>query len=47
MYRVTYITYLGGIESQACRRFSNAHKAKSFARLVNGTIEKGPRLCLL
>ena len=44
MYRVTYLTFLGGIESQACRRFSNSYKAKSFARLVNGTIEKGPRL---
>jgi hypothetical protein len=44
MYRVTYMTYLGGIESQACRRFSNAYKAKSFARLVNGTIEKGAKL---
>jgi hypothetical protein len=45
MYRVIYTTYLGGIESQACRRFSNSYKAKSFARLVNGTIEKGARLC--
>ena len=45
MYRVNYITYLGGIESQACRRFTNSYKAKSFARLVNGTIEKGARLC--
>lgn len=44
MYRVIYTTYLGGIESQACRRFSNAHKAKSFARLVNGIVEKGTRL---
>jgi hypothetical protein len=44
MYRVIYTCYLGGIESQACRRFSNAYKAKSFARAVNGTIEKGPRL---
>ena len=44
MYRVTYTTYLGGIESQACRRFTNSYKAKSFARLVNGTIEKGARL---
>ena len=44
MYRVTSMTYLGGIESQACRRFSNAYKAKSFARLVNGTIEKGAKL---
>jgi hypothetical protein len=39
-YLVIYDTYLGGIQSQACRRFSNAYKAKSFARLVNGTIEK-------
>jgi hypothetical protein len=39
MYRVIYITYLGGIESQACRRFSNRYKAKSFARSVNGTVE--------
>jgi hypothetical protein len=30
MYRVIYLTNLGGIESQACRRFSNAYKAKSF-----------------
>ena len=44
MYRVTYTTYLGGIESQACRRFSNAYKAKSFARLVSGTVEKGAKL---
>jgi hypothetical protein len=44
MYRVIYITYLGGIESQACRRFSNKYKAKSFARSVNGTIEIGARL---
>lgn len=44
MYRVIYDTYLGGIQSQACRRFNNAYKAKSFARLVNGTIEKGARL---
>jgi len=40
MYRVIYMTYLGGIESQACRRFSNAYKARNFARLVRGTIEK-------
>ena len=44
MYRVTYTTYLGGIESQACRRFNNSYKAKSFARLVNGTVEKKARL---
>jgi len=40
MYRVIYITFLGGIESQACRRFSSSYKAKSFARLVNGQVEK-------
>ena len=44
MYRVIYLTYLGGIEAQACRRFSNAYKAKSFARLVSGTVEKGAKL---
>jgi hypothetical protein len=44
MYRVTYMTYLGGIESQACRRFANSYKAKSFARLVSGTVEKGAKL---
>ena len=44
MYRVTYTTYLGGIESQACRRFANSYKAKSFARLVSGTVEKGAKL---
>lgn len=44
MYRVIYITYLGGIESQACRRFTNRYKAKSFARAVNGTIEIGAKL---
>lgn len=44
MYLVTYITYLGGIESQACRRFTNSYKAKSFARLVNGTVEKRAKL---
>jgi hypothetical protein len=44
MYLVTYITYLGGIESQACRRFSNSYKAKSFARMVNGTVEKRAKI---
>ena len=44
MYLVTYTTYLGGIESQACRRFTNSYKAKSFARLVNGAIEKAIKL---
>jgi hypothetical protein len=44
MYRVIYITYLGGIESQACRRFSNRYKAKSFARSVNGIVEIGAKL---
>jgi len=40
MYLVTYTTFLGGIESLACRRFSNSYKAKNFARLVNGQVEK-------
>jgi hypothetical protein len=40
MYLVIYDTYLGGVQSQACRRFSNSYKAKNFARLVNGTVEK-------
>jgi hypothetical protein len=44
MYLVTYITYLGGIESQACRRFYNGHKAKAFARAVNGIVEKRAKL---
>jgi hypothetical protein len=44
MYRVIYITYLGGIESKACRRFSNRYKAKSFARSVNGIVEIGAKL---
>ena len=44
MYRVTYTTYLSGIESQACRRFNTRASAATFARLVNGTIEKGARL---
>jgi hypothetical protein len=44
MYLVTYITYLGGIESQACRRFTSRAAATTFARAVNGTIEKRPRI---
>ena len=40
MYRVTYMTYLGGIESQACRRFTNRANATTFARQTGGTIEK-------
>ena len=44
MYRVIYMTYLSGIESQACRRFSTRAAAATFARQVNGTIEKGARL---
>lgn len=44
MYLVVYSTFLGGIESQACRRFSNSYKAKSFARLVNGIVEKRAKL---
>lgn len=45
MYRVVYMTYLGGIESQACRRFTTRAAAATFARLVSGTVEKGARLC--
>jgi hypothetical protein len=44
MYRVIYITFLGGIESQACRRFTTRAAAATFARLVHGTMEKRPRL---
>jgi hypothetical protein len=44
MYRVTYNTYLGGIESQACRRFTTRAAASTFARLVGGQVEKGGRL---
>ena len=44
MYCVIYLTYLGGVESYAYRRFTNSYKAKSFARLVNGTVEKGAKL---
>jgi len=44
MFRVTYITYLGGIESQACRRFNTRAAAATFARLVRGTVEKRTRL---
>lgn len=44
MYRVIYLTYLGGIESQACRRFNTRAAAVTFARLVRGQIEKGARL---
>ena len=44
MYRVTYTTYLSGIESQACRRFNSRAAAATFARLVRGAIEKGARL---
>ena len=40
MYSVTYITYMGGIESQACRRFTTKANALTFARKVNGIIEK-------
>ena len=44
MYRVIYITFLSGIESQACRRFNTRAAAATFARLVRGTVEKRPRL---
>jgi hypothetical protein len=44
MYRVIYTCYLGGIESQACRRFTSRAAAATFARAVNGTVEKRPRL---
>jgi hypothetical protein len=44
MYRVIYMTYLSGIESQACRRFNTRAAAVTFARLVNGTVEKRPRI---
>jgi len=40
MWSVTYITYMGGIESQACRRFTTKANASTFARKVGGTIEK-------
>ena len=44
MYRVIYMTYLGGIESQACRRFNVKAAAVTFARLVRGQVEKRARL---
>ena len=44
MYRVIYTTYLGGIQSQACRRFTTRAGAATFSRQVKGTIEKGGRL---
>jgi hypothetical protein len=44
MYRVTYTTYLSGIESQVCRRFTTRAAAVTFARLVRGTMEKAARL---
>lgn len=40
MYSVTYITYIGGIESLACRRFTSKAGATTFARKVNGIVEK-------
>ena len=40
MWSVTYITYMGGIESLACRRFTTKAGATTFARKVKGTIEK-------
>jgi hypothetical protein len=40
MWSVTYTTYLMGIESLACRRFTTKAGATTFARKVKGTIEK-------
>jgi hypothetical protein len=40
MYTVTYITYLGGVESYAYRRFTNRANATTFARQTGGTIQK-------
>jgi hypothetical protein len=40
MWAVTYTTYLGGIESLACRRFTTKARATTFAKQVNGTLEK-------
>ena len=40
MYTVIYITYMGGVESYAYRRFTNKANATTFARKVAGTIEK-------
>ena len=40
MYSVIYTTYTGGIESLACRKFSTKASATTFAKKVNGTIEK-------
>ena len=40
MWSVTYTTYMGGIESQACRRFTTKANASTFARKVCGTVEK-------
>jgi hypothetical protein len=40
MWSVTYITYMGGVESLACRRFTTKANAATFARKVGGTVEK-------
>jgi hypothetical protein len=40
MWSVTYTTYLGGIESLACRRFTTKAHATTFARKVGGNVEK-------
>jgi len=40
MFTVIYKTYMGGIESLACRRFTTKANATTFARKVGGTIEK-------
>lgn len=40
MYSVTYTTYLGGIESLACKRFKTKALALVFAKGVRGTVER-------
>jgi hypothetical protein len=40
MYTVIYITYMGGVESYAYRRFTTRAHATTFARKTGGTIEK-------
>lgn len=40
MWSVTYQTYLGGVKSLACRRFTSKANATTFARSVGGTVER-------
>ena len=40
MWIVTYTTYLGGMESLACKRFKAKTTAILFSSKVNGTIER-------